>query len=425
MEQNIRFGCIADDFTGASDAASFLVRGGANTLLFNGVPAEDTMIPEGTDAVVIALKTRTEETKKAVEESLHALQWLISKNTMQFYVKYCSTFDSTPKGNIGPICDAFLQMLDVPYTLLCPSLPINKRTVQSGHLLVDQIPLNETHMRHHPLTPMWDSYIPNLMREQSEYPSVVFDKAFMKEGRNTIFQEIDRLQEMYERFYLVPEYQTDEDAKRIMELFGSLKLLTGGSGLMEELGKKISGGFSSGSSADDHIGGKALMMAGSCSVATQAQVQHFLSGGGYGITLSPSKLLSGEQTAAAVWEEILRSGRNEVLVYSSGSYGERDNSAGANEAEADILERTMADLAKRAVQDGFGRMIVAGGETSGAVTKALGYNAYRIGESIAPGVPVMTPLSAHDKRIVLKSGNFGQEDFFERTLLMTGVAQDE
>lgn len=419
MEQPIKFGCIADDFTGASDAASFLVKGGANTLLFNGVPSMDTVIPVGTDAVVIALKTRTEVTQKAVEESLYALRWLLAKKTIQLYVKYCSTFDSTPKGNIGPVCDEFMHKLGVPYTLLCPSLPINKRTVHLGHLFVDNIPLDKTPMRNHPLTPMWDSYIPNLMREQSKYPCFVFDETFMRQDRDTIFLKINQLYAAHGHFYLIPEFQSDEDAKHIIELFGNLKLITGGSGLMEELGKKISGGNILGVSEDVHIGGKAIVMAGSCSVATQMQVKQFLSSGGYGIILDPTELLSGEQTALNVWQEIIKSKQDKVLVYSS-SEVKLDSSMRTSGEAAEILERTMADLARHAVQDGFNRIIVAGGETSGAVTKSLGYNSYRIGVSIAPGVPVMIPLSAPEKRIVLKSGNFGQEDFFERALTFTG-----
>lgn len=163
-------GCIADDFTGASDAASFLVKGGMRTLLFNGIPENDINDTD-TDAIVIALKTRTQETTSAVADSLAAIDWLEKQGAKHFYVKYCSTFDSTPKGNIGPICDAVMDALQVENTLLCPSLPVNGRTVKDAVLYVHGIKLEESHMRNHPLTPMRDSNLIRLMAPQSRYES--------------------------------------------------------------------------------------------------------------------------------------------------------------------------------------------------------------------------------------------------------------
>ena len=150
-----RFGCIADDFTGASDMASFLARGGMRTILYNGIP-ETRDLEDGADAVVIALKTRTQDTQAAVECSLAALKYLRERGCERFYLKYCSTFDSTPRGNIGPVCDAVMEALGVRYTLLCPALPVNGRTVREGKLYVNGVPLQESSMKHHPLTPMWE-----------------------------------------------------------------------------------------------------------------------------------------------------------------------------------------------------------------------------------------------------------------------------
>lgn len=167
-------GCIADDFTGASDAASFLVKGGMRTILFNGIPEQvDPAVLSHADAVVIALKTRTQETASAVADSLSAIRWLEQMGAVHFYVKYCSTFDSTPEGNIGPICDAVMEELDVTCTLLCPSLPINGRTVENGILYVNGVRLEESHMKNHPLTPMHESFIPHLMAPQSKYSCIV------------------------------------------------------------------------------------------------------------------------------------------------------------------------------------------------------------------------------------------------------------
>lgn len=165
-------GCIADDFTGASDAASFLVKGGMQTLLLNGIPENIDMVEIArADAVVIALKTRTQETVSAVNDSLNAIKWLEKNGARHFYVKYCSTFDSTPSGNIGPICDKAMEYLGVQYTLLCPALPVNGRIVKDGILYVNGVPLAESHMKNHPLTPMHESDIALLMQPQSKYIS--------------------------------------------------------------------------------------------------------------------------------------------------------------------------------------------------------------------------------------------------------------
>lgn len=423
MKKGILLGCIADDFTGASDAASFLVQGGLRTVLYNGVPdGEAVAAAEDCEAAVIALKTRTQETASAVKDSLEALGWLREQGARQFYVKYCSTFDSTPKGNIGPICDAAMELLGTECTLLCPSLPVNGRTVRGGRLYVNGIPLDETHMKNHPLTPMWDSDIPSLMKDQSRYPCFVLDRETLCSGSEAVTALTERCRKQYDRFYLVPDYETDEDAEKIVALFGGLPLLTGGSGLMSALGGKLSGENEGGPAPKGASGqGKAILFAGSCSVATRAQVKHYLEhAAGEGIMLEPDRLLTGEQSVEKIWAQIVETDPDRILIYSSGSAGRVERTGGDRNAEAATLERTMAELAGLAVDAGFTRIIVAGGETSGAVTKKLGLSAYRIGESIAPGVPVMIPLHDERIRLVLKSGNFGQEDFFQRALAVTG-----
>lgn len=414
MQRKLVFGCIADDFTGASDAASFLAKGGMKTVLYNGIPDEEEPVPEEASAAVIALKTRTEETEVAVEQSLKAADWLAGKGAEQLYIKYCSTFDSTPEGNIGPVCDAFLERYGIPYTVLCPSLPVNKRTVKNGRIFVDRIPLAESGMRNHPLNPMWDSDIPRLMEEQSKYPCMVLGSNEMVGEK--LGQKIKDFSEKHEHFYLVPDFTKDSDGEEIVRIFGELPLLTGGSGLLQPIAGKYSRGLVA---QPDHLGGEegpAFIVAGSCSAATREQIRDYLEKGGFGIMVCPEKLLSGEQTVEILWEQIMKKRCPSILVYTEEN---KDGEDGGNREKAALLENTLAELAGRAVKAGYVRLICAGGETSGAVTRALGYQAYRIGESVAPGVPVMSPLQQPEIRLVLKSGNFGQRDFFSRALELT------
>lgn len=169
MPEKLLLGCVADDFTGGSDAASHLAAGGLNTILCNGVPAPGFVPPEGCEAVVIALKSRTQETESAVADSMKAARWLAEQGAEQLYVKYCSTFDSRPCGNIGPIVDAILEAFNVPGTVLCPALPSNGRVVRDGILYVNGVPLAESPMKDHPLTPMWESRVAKLMEPQGKY----------------------------------------------------------------------------------------------------------------------------------------------------------------------------------------------------------------------------------------------------------------
>lgn len=397
-------GCIADDFTGASDGASFLAKGGMKVLLLNGIPEEGEVegIKEA-QAIVIALKSRTQKKEEAVRDSLHAARFLLGQGVRQIYFKYCSTFDSTPKGNIGPVADSLMELLNVPYTLLCPALPVNGRIVKDGRLFVNGIPLNESHMKDHPLTPMWDSRISCLMEPQSRY------RCNKTEG---------------EPYYLIPDYKDDEDGRLIAEQFGELPLLTGGSGLLEPLGKRWAKKLGACASIPESgTEGRAILLAGSCSKATLEQIAWYKAQGFPAIKLDPEQLLAGSQTLEQVWE-VVKAQENcgkTVLVYSSDvpEQVKRYQELGAERVSA-ILEKGAACLALWALQDGYTRIISAGGETSGAVTRKLGFQSFWIGESVAPGVPVMIPAEAPEVRLVLKSGNFGQEDFFGRALAVTG-----
>lgn len=411
------FGCIADDFTGASDAASFLVKGGMSVRLYNGIPER----PEDGDsaqAIVIALKSRTQETAQAVDDSLRAARFLLNQGARQLYFKYCSTFDSTPKGNIGPVADALMDLMDVPCTILCPALPVNGRTVEHGHLMVNGVPLHESHMKNHPLTPMWDSSISRLMEPQSQWPcipmedpsSFSLEKAAEKAGAR--------------RFYIIPDYKTTEDGRAIAAAFKSLPLLTGGSGLLEPLARLWSQELGGAAKIPESlVSGKALLLAGSCSQATLGQIAWYEAQKKPSYKLDPKALLEGRQTVDDAWQFIQEheNSSDAVLVYSSDTPEKvkEFQSLGA-EKVASLLEDAAARLAVKAVKAGYTRIISAGGETSGAVTRALGFSSYLIGESVAPGVPIMVPAREPGVRLILKSGNFGQEDFFGRALSMTG-----
>ena len=418
MHTTIQFGCIADDFTGGSDAASFLVAGGLNTVLCSGIPPADFVLPADCEAVVIALKSRTQETRSAVVDSLAAIRWLAAQGAEQFYIKYCSTFDSTPQGNIGPIVDAVLEEVGAPGTILCPALPANDRIVQDGILYVKGIPLAESPMKDHPLTPMWTSRIVQLMAPQGKYPALEIHRALLHGDRAALEQMLKVFAQNKQHYYLVPDYVDDADADLLAELFGGMKVLTGGSGILTALARRIKKNrvsFLPQSSTE----GKALILAGSCSTATNAQTAWYRAQGGCCLRLEDAALLSGQQTSATLWEQVQHCGQD-VLVYSyetpEGLKAKR-NTEGRHLSS--LIEQTLSGVAELAVEHGYTRIIVAGGETSGAVTKQLGFTAFQIGDSIAPGVPILIPLENPVIRLVLKSGNFGQEDFFGRALHMT------
>lgn len=414
------FGCVADDFTGAGDAASFLVKGGMSVQLFNGVPDRVSRVAEGVQAVVIALKSRTQETGEAVAETVEALSWLREAGVEQFYLKYCSTFDSTPKGNIGPIADAAMELLQVPYTILCPALPVNGRVVTQGDLYVNGVPLQESPMKHHPLTPMWDCRIANLMQPQSRYSCVELWKETLAQPDAEILDTLERQQAQGVPFYVIPDYQDEEDGTRIVELFGGLRLLTGGSGILEPLARRWSTQQGESKPLDIRAAGPAILLAGSCSKATLGQIACFQSRGGRSYKLDPIALLEGRESLEDAWQFVEANRGMPVLVYSSDTaQNVKEVQAFGQARVAQMLEETAAALAERAVARGIRRVIVAGGETSGAVTRRLGFSSYQIGASVAPGVPVMVPTENPSVRLVLKSGNFGQEDFFETVLQMT------
>lgn len=313
-----------------------------------------------------------------------------------------------------------MEDLKLKFTLLCPSLPVNRRTVKDGCLYVDGTPLKDSYMKNHPLNPMWAPYISDLMEPQSKYPCVTLSGECVSKGRDAISKKLSGLKGC-KHFYVVPDYVTDEDGRDIAELFKDSVFLTGGSGLLEHLARALKDDSSPLTDFSSATTGRGIALCGSCSKASRRQIEEFKSSGGRSFAVDAKKLLNGEISAREIWDFVQSVPTSEVLVYSTGAVKTETETASSKETEnkAQAMESTLAALGKLAFKNNFTRIIVAGGETSGAVTKSMGLNSFYIGESVAPGVPIMTPTGATNMRIVLKSGNFGQDDFFKRALAMT------
>lgn len=405
-------GLIADDFTGASDAASFLAARGVSTLLYSGIPH---WVDPRCGAAVIALKSRTQETQAAVCETLAALRVLKRAGADKFYLKYCSTFDSTPQGNIGPVVDAVMEALDIPCTVLDPALPVNGRTLRAGVLYVNGVPLAQSPMKDHPLTPMWASSLQELMAQQGKHKVVqVSAEVLADPARVSALRKAQAASS--EKVYFVPDHWQDLHAEQIIDAFGDLPLLTGGSALAGAWGRCFAQADATFPSETD---GPCLLLAGSCSQATRRQIAAWKAAGLPALAIQPELLGNcPERQVSALLDAV--QGKS-CLIYASAD----PEQVAALKAEYphvdEWIETAMGALAAGSAARGCKRWIVAGGETSGAVTRALGFASFEIGRSIAPGVPVLRPTDAPHCRLVLKSGNFGGEDFFLRAWERTGT----
>ena len=409
----LAFGAIADDITGASDLANMLVRGGLPTLLAIGVPDQgDT---GDARAVVVALKTRTIAASEAVRLSLDAYRWLAPRLAGPVMVKYCSTFDSTAKGNIGPIVDAVLEASGTALSVVCPAFPTNKRTVYKGRLFVGDVPLDESSMRDHPLTPMRDASLPRLMAAQTPHPVGLVPWETVAKGPQAVRAALDTAAAEGKR-HLVVDAITDADLRVIAEAAWGRAMLTGGSGIA--LGVPALCGAAAGADAGfPHVEGPAFIVAGSCSAATNAQVAAFQAAGGASYQLDPLALAADSEaaTAACAWVRD-KLGDRPILVYSTTQpevLREIQARLGQERAAA-LVESALATITGEAVRAGARRLILAGGETSGAVVQELGVRLLRIGPEIDPGVPWTATLGDTPLALALKSGNFGGPDFFTR-----------
>ncbi|MFD4482155.1 3-oxo-tetronate kinase [Streptomyces sp. NPDC058471] len=412
----IRLGCIADDFTGATDLANNLVRAGMRVVQLIDVPPAGAEGPADADAVVIALKSRTTPAPEAVAASLRALEWLRSAGAEQIYFKYCSTFDSTRAGNIGPVTEALMDALGTDFTVATPAFPDNGRTVFKGHLFVGDVLLGESGMRHHPLTPMTDSNLVSVLGAQTARPVGLIDHTVVAAGAGAIRERVDTLRKEGVGAAIVDAVSND-DLLRLGAAVKELPLVTAGSGLA--IGLPANWGFEPSPAAarlpSPH--GHQAIVSGSVSTATNGQVREFLRGGLPAFSVDPLRIAAGDDVAGqALAFAAAHLAEGPVLVYSTeapDAVKDVQGRLGADEA-GELVERTLARVAQGLVELGVRQLAVAGGETSGAVVQALGLTGLRIGPQIDPGVPwcAATLPGGDTLHITLKSGNFGGPDFF-------------
>ena len=424
-------GCIADDFTGATDLANMLVKGGMRTVQMIGVPSDK--LQTNADAVVVALKSRTIAPQDAVAQSLAALRWLQANGAQQIYFKYCSTFDSTPKGNIGPVTGALMDAMKTGFTIACPAFPENGRTIFRGYLYVGDVLLSESGMQDHPLTPMTDANLVRVLQAQTRRKVGLVKFDAVAQGAAAIRARFDALKNEGVTMAVV-DAVSDADLTAIGAACEDMPLVTAGSGvgLGLALNARAKGRLQHAASASTlpRVEGLSAAVSGSCSLATNAQVA------AWGRTrpvfrIDPLALAEGDKAGnqagqplvaeALAWarERITR----EAVLISATSTPEEVKAVQAKlgvEAAGKLIEDALAAIAQGLIEMGVRKLVVAGGETSGAVVQALGVHALRIGPQIDPGVPwTLSESGAHANApiaLALKSGNFGAEAFFEKAL---------
>jgi len=411
-------GCIADDFTGATDLANNLVRAGMRVVQAIGVPA--TPLDAEVDAVVVALKSRTIAPAEAIALSLDALRWLQAQGAQQIYFKYCSTFDSTPQGNIGPVTEALMEVLGCDFTIATPAFPDNKRTVFKGYLFAGDVLLNESGMQNHPLTPMTDPNLVRVLQAQCKRKVGLIDHAVVARGHAAITERIAQLKGEGVSIAIVDAVSND-DLLRLGPALATMPLVTAGSGVAIGLPANFGLSPSSQASALPAASGLRAVVSGSCSLATNRQVLDFIQRGGAALAIDPLRIAAGVDVAAEAlaWAAPLI-GQQPVLVYSTAEAGavkSVQGKLGVEEAGA-MVERTVAAIARGLVDRGVRQLVVAGGETSGACVQALGIAQMQIGPQIDPGVPWCHARAEAAQgagvHIALKSGNFGGDDFFTK-----------
>jgi 3-dehydrotetronate 4-kinase len=419
----LALGCIADDYTGASDLANALATNGLRVVQTIGVPPESLALPE-VDAVVVALKSRSIVAAEAVRQSLEADRWLRARGAAHVLFKICSTFDSTDAGNIGPVSDALRATAGGRITLVNPGFPGTGRRVFQGHLFVHDQPLNESPLKDHPLNPMHDANLVRVLARQSAAPVGLVPLQVVEQGADAVRAALANLAEGA----AIVDAVNDRHFEVLAQVALDQPVSTGASGLGIGLARALSrpetGARHAAGGAPAAIGGRSAILAGSCSRATLEQI---------GIAertmpvlhLDVERLLAGpDETAAALAWASARLADGPVLIASSSPPAEvqalQKRHGGTVAGEA--IEAALAEIAAGLVAAGVGRLVVAGGETSGAVVNRLGLEGFLIGAEIAPGVPALRVIGhAHPGLgIALKSGNFGGPDFFARALAMLG-----
>jgi uncharacterized protein YgbK (DUF1537 family) len=425
MTNKILLGCIADDFTGATDLANNLVRTGFRVTQINGVPTKPLTVEA--DAVVIALKSRTIPAGQAIEQSLAALHWLQAHGAQQIYFKYCSTFDSTPAGNIGPVADALMTALGTDFTIATPAFPDNGRTVFKGHLFVGDQLLSDSGMKDHPLTPMRDANLVRVLQAQTNRKVGLVDHKVIAAGAGAIAQTFSDLKTQGVGVAIVDAVSNDDLIKLGKALKG-LPLVTAGSGVAIGLAQNFGLSPSAQASALPSPTGYKAIVSGSCSLASNRQVAHFKQAGLPAFGIDPTLLMPDQADVASLvaqiraWAKPLLNPDQPILIYATADAA--TVSRLQQQCDAHLLgsriEQLLGKVAQDLVEDGVGQLIVAGGETSGACVQALAIDQMQIGPQIDPGVPwCFSQLSAAGPRagglhLTLKSGNFGTDDFFTK-----------
>ena len=415
-------GAIADDFTGATDLCSTLVRGGMRTVQLIGVPSPDLSTPDGgvsdADAVVVALKSRTAPPRQAIDQSLAALAWLRRAGARQFFFKYCSTFDSTEQGNIGPVADALVAALGCGFALACPAFPTNARTIYQGHLFAGGNLLNESGMENHPLTPMTDANLVRVLSRQTDGTVGLVPFVTVDRGALAIRDAMTQLKERGRRYAIVDAI-TDAHLLAIGEAASGHALITGGSGVAIGLGENFRRAGLLSQAADpgalSRVDGAGAVVAGSCSRATLAQL-------GYArdhlavFELQPLNTPDAAAlTAAALQWASDKIGDKPIIIAASAPPDQVAalQSRLGREQAGELIEHALASISEGLVARGVHKLVVAGGETAGAVLGRLGVRSLRIGGEIDPGVPwTVAQSGGPDLMLALKSGNFGATDFF-------------
>jgi uncharacterized protein YgbK (DUF1537 family) len=418
----MKLGCIADDFTGATDLANNLVRSGMRVMQTFGVPTAP--LSSDVDAVVVALKSRTIPASEAIAQSLAALQWLQAQGAEQIYFKYCSTFDSTPAGNIGPVTEALMDALHCKFTIATPAFPDNGRTVFKGYLFAGAVLLNESGMQNHPLTPMTDANLVRVMQAQTQRKVGLIDHTTMAKGIQAITDKIKQLEAEGVGVAIV-DATSNEDLKTLGPALKGMALVTAGSGVAIGLPGNWGLQASAKAAALPAPSGFQAIVSGSCSLATQGQVAHYIASGQPSWQFKPLNWTSqdvpaqikADVAAALAWAEPLLS-QGPVLVYATTDADtlQKVQAKFGREQAGEWMESALAQVCQGLQALGVKQWVIAGGETSGACVQALNITQMQIGPQIDPGVPWCFAPQHTAGHLTLKSGNFGTPDFFTKAL---------
>jgi uncharacterized protein YgbK (DUF1537 family) len=416
----MKLGCIADDFTGATDLANNLVRSGMRVVQTFGVPTAP--LSSDVDAVVVALKSRTIPADQAIAQSLDALTWLKAQGAAQFYFKYCSTFDSTPEGNIGPVTEALMDALNCKFTIATPAFPDNGRTVFKGYLFAGAVLLNESGMQNHPLTPMTDANLVRVMQAQTKRKVGLIDHTVMARGTAAIAEKIKQLESEGVSVAIV-DATSNDDLKKLGPALMGMSLVTAGSGVAIGLPGNWGLQASPQAAALPKAQGYQAIVSGSCSLATQGQVAHYKNSGLPSWQFEPlnwtsanvAQQIKADVQKALAWAQALLA-KGPVLIYATTDADtlQKVQAKFGREQAGEWMESALAQVSVGLQALGVKQWVIAGGETSGACVQALNISQMQIGPQIDPGVPwCFAPL--HDAgHLTLKSGNFGTPDFFTK-----------